>query len=663
MSKSFSPLSSFVRRILPACFLTSSFVFATAGVSFGQVQMWDKPAPTLAAAARATILPGIRSEITSGRSMPALESLKVAAAVEMPLPGGKRSTGRVNLNRKDASGWQRTAGSIDGAPGSSFSLSERGSEVRGLVRLRGESKAYVIEGRKDGTIEITEKPLGMVECLNMPRPRNEPMALRTSNVPVGAQPSFSSRPDAEHVLFIDFDGEVVTDPQWNDGNTINATPSGMSDEQIAEAWQQVAEDFRPFEIDVTTDPSRYDAVPPGKRMRCIVTPTETARPGAGGVALFNSFRDPGSDTTPCWAFVTGSGKSAGEVISHEFGHTLNLAHDGRPTPPGEKPDDYEYFAGHGNWAPIMGVGYDKAIVQWSKGEYNDANNTEDDTAIIADNGFELAADDASGAVDGSDNIDAPTGAVVQTGVVSSPTDADVFRIPSTGGAINVTGTPTATSPNLDIQLVLMNANGKEIMTSDVVTPDLTANIKMNLAKGDYYLLVRGSGFGAPLTDGYSPYGSIGQYRLSGTIPGKSFPTGNLQPDLLIGKGKSRVGEGLFGKLPQEYQIEFGKKKKIKITAILANIGLLEERFNLRTSGRFSGHKYSISVKGQNVTKPMKSGGSKTHILKPGQKLKIDIVFLPKRSLKKEKTLYLNAVALGDKQRTDKLGITLVPAKK
>ena len=28
-----------------------------------------------------------------------------------------------------------------------------------------------------------------------------------------------------------------------------------------------------------------------------------------------------------------------------------------------------YYKGHGGWAPIMGVGYYKAVVQWSKGEY------------------------------------------------------------------------------------------------------------------------------------------------------------------------------------------------------------------------------------------------------------------------------------------------------
>lgn len=41
-----------------------------------------------------------------------------------------------------------------------------------------------------------------------------------------------------------------------------------------------------------------------------------------------------------------------------------------------------YYRGHGAWAPIMGVGYDKTITQWPKGEYAAANETQDDLAFI-----------------------------------------------------------------------------------------------------------------------------------------------------------------------------------------------------------------------------------------------------------------------------------------
>ena len=41
----------------------------------------------------------------------------------------------------------------------------------------------------------------------------------------------------------------------------------------------------------------------------------------------------------------------------------------------------------------MGVGYYQPLIQWSKGEYADANNKEDDYAVMAANGLVARADD------------------------------------------------------------------------------------------------------------------------------------------------------------------------------------------------------------------------------------------------------------------------------
>jgi hypothetical protein len=35
--------------------------------------------------------------------------------------------------------------------------------------------------------------------------------------------------------------------------------------------------------------------------------------------------------------------------------------------------------------------------------------------------------------------------------------------------------------------------------------------------GTYYLEVSGTGFGDPLTNGYSRYGSLGQYSIKGSV--------------------------------------------------------------------------------------------------------------------------------------------------
>ena len=47
---------------------------------------------------------------------------------------------------------------------------------------------------------------------------------------------------------------------------------------------------------------------------------------------------------------------------------------------------------------IMGVGYDKPVVQWSKGEYANASNTQDDLAVIAAGGAPVITDEAGSTV-------------------------------------------------------------------------------------------------------------------------------------------------------------------------------------------------------------------------------------------------------------------------
>ncbi len=69
-----------------------------------------------------------------------------------------------------------------------------------------------------------------------------------------------------------------------------------------------------------------------------------------------------------------SPKNIAEAATHEVGHNFGLRHDANPSLP--------YDRGHGAWAPIMGVGYDHPISQWSKGDYSGATNQEDDVAII-----------------------------------------------------------------------------------------------------------------------------------------------------------------------------------------------------------------------------------------------------------------------------------------
>lgn len=481
----------------------------------------DPKSASYAKAQREEEKPTGRSSPFDPASMTSLGALQRGENVVIPLLGGEQVTGRVNLVQQEASGWVSVGGELTGSRSGSFSLGSSGKNVGGRILLPQEQIAYAITQQPGGEVLMQEKLLSDVICFPIPRPRDEPGAAVRG---LGAQespPILSSRLGATAVLYLDFDGETVTDPSWNSGNTIVAQPSSLTSAQITEVWNRVKEDYWPFNIDVTTDRSRYDNAPVGSRMRCIITPTATAAPGAGGVAYLNSFARAGqggfSSTIPCWVFNPGV-VGVAEAASHELGHTFGLYHDGR-TSPAEA-----YYEGHGagavGWAPIMGVGYYKELVQWSKGEYAYANNQEDDLAIIANavNGFGYVADEAGNSRGSAAALNVPGGTVNQTGIISGNNDVDfyVFTLGAATNSVSINALPASISPNLDILLELRNSVGTVLASSHPDTA-LYASVTCNVPAGTYYITIQGTGRGDVLGDGYSNYGSIGYYSLTGSI--------------------------------------------------------------------------------------------------------------------------------------------------
>ena len=74
-------------------------------------------------------------------------------------------------------------------------------------------------------------------------------------------PIYHSRPGSSNVLFLDFDGHVTdANNYWGAFDALPYDPSDNGLEftayeqaQIASLWAQVAEDYAPFDIDVTTE--------------------------------------------------------------------------------------------------------------------------------------------------------------------------------------------------------------------------------------------------------------------------------------------------------------------------------------------------------------------------------------------------------------------------
>ncbi len=444
-----------------------------------------------------------------------LRTVRQGDVVRIGLLDGRTVRGRVNLASPATAENPGLGGELTDSAGGSFSFVEGRRGWQGLILLPAEGLAYQIGLDASGHAVVAEFPLGEVVCT--PFPKETQAAGPVSPSALAAPPVLSSRPGARGVIYLDFDGETVTSPRWNSGNTIVAASPNFSADLITRIWRRVARDFAPFNLDVTTDLAAYNAANPFRRIRCIITPTTTAAPSAGGVAYVNSFN--WGDNTPCWVFNL-SEKSCAEAVSHEVGHTLGLRHDGRNSP------QEEYYEGHGagdtGWAPIMGVGYYRNLVQWSRGEYASANNTEDDLAIIAGaaNNVGYAADDHGGTAQTA--TAASTAPLELAGTIERSGDTDVFSLNLAAGLITLNLTPEEHS-NLDPEIELRTSSGTVLASSnppDTLGAALSASIT---TPGIYYVHVRGTGKPSPPATGYTNYGSLGGYRITGTISSPQPP--------------------------------------------------------------------------------------------------------------------------------------------
>ncbi|MDY6786472.1 MAG: M12 family metallo-peptidase, partial [Cyanobacteriota bacterium] len=345
--------------------------------------------------------------------------------------------------------------------------------------------------------------------------------------------NLNSNATANHTIYLDFDGHRTTGTPWNSryGNNL-VTPAYSTDsdtsrfsnaerERMWNIWQRVAEDFSPFNVNVTTEaPSRDQLMKSGSSdnqwgIRVAIGGSSSDWFGrrAGGVAYVGSFD--WSTDTPTFVFENNLGngreKFTAEAISHEVGHTLGLRHDGTSS--------VEYYRGHGSgdtgWAPILGNGYYRELTQWSRGEYQDADNQEDDLDIITgQNGFGYRADDYSDRLNNASTL-AMNGDEVETyGIIERNTDYDWFRFTTTGD-IDLDIDAFEPGANLDILARLYDSRGQLIRSSNP-TDSLSAGFSTRVNSGQYFLSVTGTGQGSPAT-GYSDYGSLGQYSITGTI--------------------------------------------------------------------------------------------------------------------------------------------------
>lgn len=365
-----------------------------------------------------------------------------------------------------------------------------------------------------------------------------------------------SKPGSPHVVYINMLGYEISGTAWDQGTRyaqpfdLDGDPGAFSDSEktaIVEIWHRVAEDYAPFDIDVTTEPPATFGPNTG---HILVTKSVDAAgntmpsSSSGGVAYLDVWGNSNFETyQPALVYYDNLGGNPdfiAEASAHELGHNLGLSHDGTSSS--------SYYSGHGprsvKWGPIMGTAYRTDISQWSRGAYPDANNTQDDIAILIAH-LDNRPDDHGNAigiatallVDGNGFIasshpefDPHNQRPENKGIINNSTDVDYFSFDAAAGALEISVEPAGVAffrpdrggVNLDIQLRLLDSAGNVLATANDLL-DTDALISTDLAAGRYYLEIDGVGNATPI-DGnpdytlYSDYASMGHYYIHGSVP-------------------------------------------------------------------------------------------------------------------------------------------------
>lgn len=338
---------------------------------------------------------------------------------------------------------------------------------------------------------------------------------------VAANPNLSSLPSASATIYLDFDGETVAGTPWNGGNPLVCAPTVLTDEQVTEIFNRVSEDFRPFEVNITTDSAVFFAAPLNQRMRVIVTPTSDWYPNVGGVAFTGSFTW-GTDV-PAFVFPDKLGnkpKLIAECCSHESGHTLGLSHQAKYDGNCSLIATYNDGLGSGEtaWAPVMGNSYYRNLSGWNNGPTPSGCLADQDnlSIITSYNGFSYRGDDhGDDMTSPSEMVQDSATAFSQSGVITTNADRDYFHVSLTKNSMfKLAVNPFSVAANnegadLDVKVTLMNADSQVLKVFDD-SSSLSISIDTVLTEGDYYVAVEGAG-NANATN----YGSLGSYTISG----------------------------------------------------------------------------------------------------------------------------------------------------
>lgn len=403
-------------------------------------------------------------------------------------------------------------------------------------------------------------------------------ALNSLPIPTG-------NPADTKILYLDFNGHYQAD--WS-GYTPGQTPAfdldgdatTFSDRElrvIREVWMRVAEDYAPFNVNVTTvEPPELqsDNVANGRALRVVIgggcddwmfpgQPDRTS--GWSKAGYYNDLPNVVyvfSRTINRWAtrgdFNEGRAINLAAAVattaSHEAGHDYGLNHqrvlDGDTVV-------NEYDPGTETWTPIMGNNLANDRTTWHNGNNADEMaqlgnvlgfRSDDHVDFLP---FRSSTSTKAGLADRSTVV--PMGQISGvSGVISTMSDVDFFRFDVTRtGRVTMAVSVSQFGANLDAKLTLWGVNELGYQTVIAVAdPDnqLGATITMTLTPGTYHLSVSSHG----------QYGDVGQYTVALSVPiSLRTPNGQLLAALNGGGGLVRANASTLNNNSVLYAIYLG----------------------------------------------------------------------------------------------------------
>lgn len=369
-----------------------------------------------------------------------------------------------------------------------------------------------------------------------------------SETPLTTLPLLSSRPGAPVNVVLKLDGYTDDSPGWiafrNRGSGPIVTPAfdldgdrlTFNDEerrQIEEIWYRVAEDFAPFDVNVTT--IIPDQINDFETAVVVIGGANDWAPAAGGWGALDGFSTSRANTSYVFSELFFTPHQISSASAHESGHTLGLSHQSTYDANGNK--TAEYNPGDAISGPIMGVGYDTTRdTFWLGPSSASATTIQDDMASLTKTGNQTFAHriDDHGDTFADPTLIAVDGPIITLdGTLEQNDDIDMFRFATNAGEIsfNVDGldlnqiygvqniTP---GTNADLILRLYDGNGT-LLAEDDPTGSFSAAINMTVPAGHYFVSVSST----------DQYGAIGNYTLTGEIvPFPATPT-MLEPNGVI----------------------------------------------------------------------------------------------------------------------------------